>query len=222
VAGGPLLPGRFPLWRSPAAAAEHDLSTLVRRVFARHLTGHDRSDGQTWGWKLCETAYILPVLDYLFPDARYIHLIRDGRDVAFCDHVGANDAFWRKIYFNTDRIRRWRSLRLNLADYRLRSHVYNALHWANSVTVGRHYGMMLRHRYLEVKYEDLCRDFVPAVERLLEFLGLAHRMDPVMKLAGRVYATSVGKHLAQPRRKVRRVVNLIKPQLVSFGYLADD
>ena len=38
-------------------------------------------------------------------EARYIHLIRDGRDVAFSDHHAPDKAFWRKVYFNTDRIR---------------------------------------------------------------------------------------------------------------------
>ena len=145
-------PDYGPLWdvnRPP----DRTLPGLIRDVFASHTEG--LPPNAAWGWKLCETAYILPVLDFLFPDARYIHLIRDGRDVAFTDHRAPNRPFWKKIYFNTDGIMAWRGLKFHGRDYARRSHVYNAMHWANSVAVGRAYGAMLRDRYREVRYEDL-------------------------------------------------------------------
>jgi hypothetical protein len=62
------------------------LPALVREVMRRHLEGFDAGAARPWGWKLCETTYAVPVIDFLFPGAKFIHLIRDGRDVAFCDH----------------------------------------------------------------------------------------------------------------------------------------
>ena len=44
---------------------------------------------------------MLPVISRLFPDARYIHLIRNGRDVAFSPFVAPKERYWRKIYFGT-------------------------------------------------------------------------------------------------------------------------
>ena len=72
------------------AAGDPALPRLARDVVERHLQG--RPEGRAWGWKLCETGYILPVVDFLFPEARYIHLIRDGRDVAFSDHHAPDEA----------------------------------------------------------------------------------------------------------------------------------
>ena len=207
------------LW-DDRAADDRVLPRLARDAVERHLQGCPR--GRAWGWKLCETAFILPVVDFLFPSARYIHLIRDGRDVAFSDHHAPDKAFWRKIYFDTDRIRSWQSLPLTWKDYRRRSHIYNALHWANSVLVGRTYGMMLRDRYLEVRYEDLCLDFEIAASRVLGFIGAP---DPSAAMAGirpRVRTDRVHKYLGQPRRKVRKVVALIKPLLLALGYLKED
>ncbi|MEP6810209.1 MAG: sulfotransferase, partial [Chthoniobacterales bacterium] len=161
-------PDYSPLW-NPAAPADPTLPDLIRKVFAAHTEGF--IPGGRWGWKLCETTYIVPVLDFLFPNARYIHLIRDGRDVAFSDHRAPNNPFWKKIYFNTEHVFAWRGLRFHRRDYERRSHIYNALHWANSVAVGRAYGAMLRERYLEVRYEDLCERFESTAERVLAFIG---------------------------------------------------
>lgn len=204
------------LWRP--GFEDTRLSRLIAEVFTEHLKSLDARDGP-WGWKLCETAYVLPVLDDLFPGAKYVHIIRDGRDVAFCDHVSPHNAFWKKIYFNTDAITRWRGRSLSHGNYRRKSYLYNAVHWYNSVTIGRAYGSMLKNRYLEVRYEDLCNNFVPTVEHLFAHLNI--NVDPEF-LAGfsrEIYSHSVGKYRRQPRIRRRRVLRIIEPLLLSLGYV---
>ena len=212
-------PDYSPLW-TPDGAADRVLPDLIREVFESHNEG--LSPGASWGWKLCETAYILPVLDFLFPGARYIHLIRDGRDVAFTDHRPPNRPFWKKIYFNTDGIMAWRGLKFHSRDYAQRSHIYNAMHWANSVAVGRAYGAMLRERYLEVRYEDLCGSFEETATGILKFIGASNIPVTIEKMRRSVYTKSVHKHLNQPKEKVREVVEIAKPLLLSLGYLKPD
>jgi hypothetical protein len=210
-------PDFSPLWTAPWPVE------LVARLCAAtraHLgAGHDR--GAPWGWKLCETGFALPVIEALFPGARYIHLIRDGRDVAFCDHVAPELPFWRKIYFNTELIEDWDGRPMTHASYEQASHLYNARHWANSVEVGRSYGMMLRERYLEVRYELLCAAFEPTLREILRFIGLAPRPSAVAALLPRVHSRSVGKYRQAPARKRRRVELMIEPTLCAFGYAAD-
>lgn len=213
-------PDYSPLWM-PGRPADRELGQLIERVFGRHLEGV--GTGRPWGWKLCETAYILPVLDYCFPAARYVHLIRDGRDVAFCDHKGPDSPFWRKVYFNTDRIRTHAGLRLSAAAYRRRSHLYNAIHWTNAVATGRAYGAMLRERYREVRYEDLCADPAGAAASLFETLGVADRdAAAIDRVAATVFSTSVGKFRRFPAAWVRQVVAIEKPLLLELGYLGED
>ena len=172
-----------------------------------------------WGWKLCEVGYILPFLDFLFPDARFIYLVRDGRDVAFCDHVAPHKPFWRKIYFNTDRIECWRGRPLDNRAYDRRRHVYNALHWRNSVEVGRAYGAMLRQRCREVRYEALCTDFPGTMTELLAFAGVAANPAAIAAAAATVHRRSIGKHRDQSWLRRRQVQALIAPTLASFGYV---
>jgi LPS sulfotransferase NodH len=215
-------PDYRPLWshdgdqRDRASTAE-----LIREVFADHLQGSGNPGGR-WGWKLCETGYILPVIDFLFPQARYIHLIRDGRDVAFCDHTPADTPFWKKVYFNTDRMEVWRRYRLNCQDYHRRSHLFNALHWVNSVRIGRDYGAMLRDRYLEVRYEELCGDFRSQVRKILAHIGVADDSAAVSRLATSVHSRSIGKYRLEPRSKVREVLQIEQALLLELGYLGTD
>ncbi len=58
-------PDYSPLWRN-FSPPDFRLAELIKKTFDAHLEGH--SAGKPWGWKLCETAYIVPVLDFLFPD----------------------------------------------------------------------------------------------------------------------------------------------------------
>jgi hypothetical protein len=209
------------LW-NPAGAPDAEISRLIQNVFERHLQGFNPVAGARWGWKLCETAYILPILNYCFPSARFIHLIRDGRDVAFCNHHAPDDAFWRKIYFDTDRIRTYRGLRFTPQSYRRRSHIYNAIHWVNSVTTGRTYGMMLQERYLEVKYEDLCSNFELTARKVLEFIRAPDPNAALQSMASKVYKSSLGKHQHHSPRHLRQVMEIAKPLLLSLGYLEED
>ena len=208
------------LWNRPGDPA------LARRVcdaFGAHLAGLGVEARRPWGWKLCETGYVLPVIDALFPAARYVHLIRDGRDVAFCDHRGPVEPFWRKVYFDTDRVASWHGLDLTAADYRRRSHLYNALHWVNAVRVGRAFSAMLRERCLEVRYEDLCSDFPTTVRKVLHFAGVEDAAEAVIDtLAPTVRRESIGKHRAVSARRRRQVLAIERPLLLSLGYLQHD
>lgn len=199
---------------------DRDLQRLFLDVFQRHLQGV--SPGRPWGWKLCETTYILPILDYCFPEAQFIHIIRDGRDVAFCDHKGPDSAFWRKVYFNTDRIRSHAGLRLSAQAYRRRSHLYNAVHWSNSVFVGRAFGAMLRHRYQEVRYENLCQDFAGTARPLLQKIGAPSTEQAIESMTPMIHCSSIGKFRQFPQSWLRRVVEIEKPLLLDLGYLAQD
>lgn len=211
----------FSDWWRPSNDGDRTLHSLVRDAIARHF-GIAGPTGGPWGWKLCETVYAVPVIDAMFPRARYIHLVRDGRDVAFCDHAVPDTPFWKKVYFGTDRLMTWRGRRLGFKDYLRRSHLFNAAHWCASVGLGRSYGAMLGPRHLEVRYERLCHDFRGEMRRIAAFLGLTDREDAVADLEHLVSTRSIGKHRARPRRHLREVLEIEAPLLLSLGYVETD
>ncbi|MCP4458992.1 MAG: sulfotransferase [Cytophagales bacterium] len=43
-----------------------------------------------WGWKFPETYLIPELIHTTFPKARFIHILRDGRDLAFKSHLTDN------------------------------------------------------------------------------------------------------------------------------------
>jgi hypothetical protein len=194
------------------AEGDPTLTARVETAIESHLA--NRAPGQPWGWKLCETGHALPVISRLFPSARCIHLLRDGRDVAFSPFVAPKARFWRKIYFNDDQIDSWRGLRMTQRAYRAHGHVFNAARWVNSVTLGRTYGSMLGERYLEMRYEQLVADPEGELARLAEFLG----MTPASFDAGEVRAQSIGKWRRQRPREIAEAMAVLEPTLSAFGY----
>jgi hypothetical protein len=173
-----------------------------------------------WGWKLPETAHVLPVISQMFPDAYYVHLVRDGRDVAFSPFVAPKSPFWRKIYFNTDRITSWHGLAMTQRAYRARGHLFNAARWVNSVTLGRAHGAMLGERYLEMNYEAVVADPAAALTQLSQFLQLNPSWATIERQE--VRTQSVGKWRRAPRRALADVQPILEPTLEAFGYRWDD
>ena len=208
----------FADWRTHGDEAA---AALLARGLDQHFNGQPRATPR-WGWKLCETVYAVPILEQAFPEARYIHLVRDGRDVAFCDHAVPDTPLWKKVSFGTDRVMTWRGRRLSHKDYRRGSHVFNAAHWLASVSLGRSYGAMLGPRYLEIRYEDLCRDFLGQMTVVADFLGIEGRGGPLAELSSRVSTASIGKHRLRPAAAVREVLEIETPLLLSLGYFDAD
>src|SRR6185312_2582388 len=189
------------------------LSFRAEAAIRAHLA--DRPAGQRWGWKLPETTHVLPVMSRLFPTARCIHLVRDGRDVAFSPFLAPKAPFWRKIYFNDDRIGSWRGHAMSQRAYRAHGHVFNAARWVNSVTLGRAYGAMLGGGYLEVRYEALVANPAAELARVAEFLGVD---PPTGTTHGDVRLQSVGKWRRHPARHIAETRAVLEPTLGAFGY----
>lgn len=193
-----------------------ELAAQVRSAMARHLKGF-RPPGR-WGWKLCETTYIVPVLAQIFPEAKFVHLIRDGRDIAFCDHVAPKESFWRKVYFHTDRIQQWMGFPLTNRAYRANSHIFNARHWVMSVSLGRAYGAMLGDRYVEIRYEDMIGDFRQSAKTLCARLQIPYDEARVETLGKTVHSGRVSKWTRESKTKLREAISILEPTLSEFGY----
>ena len=120
-----------------------DMADAIRRMFALYAqrAGKDRYGDKTPAHVLC-----LPTLASLFPESRFVHIIRDGRDVA----SSYLDAAWGP-----------------------RSVEEAAIHWKRFVARGRRDGPALgSSRYMEVHYEDFLRDPDAIVRLLCDFVDL--------------------------------------------------
>ena len=190
------------------------LGELALSAVAAHLA--ERPAGARWGWKLCETGHALPVISRLFPDARFLHLIRDGRDVAFSTFVAPKHPYWRKIHFNTAEIRSWQGLPMSQRAYRAHAPLFNAARWANSVSLGRAHGAMLGERYCEVRYEALVTEPARVARDLAARLDLA--APDIAGARFEIDVTRVGKWRAEDPDDLDDVCDLIGPTLSAFDY----
>jgi hypothetical protein len=123
-----------------------DVIDAAFRAYAR-LHGKSR-----WGDKTPRYVEHIQLLAQLWPTARFVHLIRDGRNVALS---------YADVPFGPKTIARAAQL------------------WARRVSLGLAYGRALGpDRYLELRYEDLVADAPGRVKSLCEFLEL--EFDPGM------------------------------------------
>jgi hypothetical protein len=121
---------------------------------------HEITDNNMpWGWKNPRTMYILPLITELFPDLRFIHLVRDGRDMATSDNQNQPRKHYQAMFDATldedsgpsGSIRLWAAANLGTAN------------WGE-----RH----LASRYLRIRFEDLCANPEIGITTLVEFAGL--------------------------------------------------
>jgi Sulfotransferase family len=105
----------------------------------------------------------IATLHELWPDAKFVHLIRDGHDVA----LSVLD--WSKAKGSLRRFPTWDDDPV----------LTTALFWEWNVRLGREAGASLgSERYYELRYEALVADPEHESRKLCDFLGLAY--DPAM------------------------------------------
>ncbi|SNT41287.1 sulfotransferase [Tropicimonas sediminicola] len=66
-------------------AAKKLIDVRLHDTLSYFFKGHDPADARPWGWKLSETLFFMRELTERFPDSRFVHVIRDGRDVMLSD-----------------------------------------------------------------------------------------------------------------------------------------
>ncbi len=125
-------------WR---ALEPFDLREGVRS-FYRLYAG--RFEKPRWGDKSPGYGWNMPPIDKLLPEARFIHLIRDGRDVTLSLLAKHDDP---------------------------PPPAQQARHWIKRVRQTRHQGTRVRH-YMETHYEDLLDDPEKQLRRICEFIDL--------------------------------------------------
>ncbi len=146
-------PPNAPGWHDfgiPAARLEAELRRIEPfdiaegfRAFYRLYA--DRMKKPRWGDKTPIYVQHIETIHRLLPEARFIHIVRDGRDACLS---------WRQTWFRPgDDIQTL------------------ALHWRDWVLAGRRQGMRCP-AYMEVRYESLIADTPGTLESICRFVDL--------------------------------------------------
>jgi len=172
-----------------------DPRPLVRDVFDRAMTGYARSLGKTrWGEKTPPHLWFWAWIDELFPDARYLVISRDGRDVA-CS--------------------------LALKDWAASDLLVNAARWKSEARKVTRLLSQVGPRAHRIWYEDLVRDPEAVLRGVCAFMDLpydARMLARHSEAHGPVHDGSVGRHRrVLDKRTIRRMDALIGAELRAEG-----
>ncbi|WP_197046710.1 sulfotransferase family protein [Oceanobacillus salinisoli] len=161
-----------------------------------------------WGDKTPLNTLNLKWIDKVFSKAKYIHIIRDGRDVV-CSYKKAN------LY--------------NIEEASCR--------WNKSIELSRSFGKSKSpDRYMEVRYEDLVRNPENEIKSICEFLQIEYNVNMLNfqrnfnklgdtklphhgNLKNKINVTSIGKWKGQLNEEERvNIENMLHKNLKLLGY----
>lgn len=133
-------------WRLGLLPSQFDDCRSVADIAARLYGEVARREGAArWGDKTPDYVREIPTLAAIFPDARFLHIVRDGRDVA---------------------------LSIGRTSFGPGSVPTAARHWRDHVEAGRRDGPPLgAARYAEIRYEDLVGRPETTMREVCAFLG---------------------------------------------------
>ena len=168
-----------------------------------HLS-HRPEDATGWGWKEPRSIYLLPFLNETMPQLRFLHFVRDGRDMAFSENQ-------QQLKKHGDAALE-RGLRWKRRPYR------SVALWARVNGGAADYGEReLGDRYKRVRFEDLCSKPGATAREILDFFGLDGDAEAIAAAEVRPPKT-LARWKTKGERTVRNLERLGDPALSRFGY----
>jgi hypothetical protein len=153
----------FDMWttaylRDPGVSANGLFRSDLRRSVSSLLADVPQ-DATLWGWKHPRSLLLLPAVDGMLPHMKFVHVVRDGRDMA-CSQNQKQAKKYGKALLGRKGVTR---------SYEERSIAF----WSEANLRAASYAQDHMHgRYMPLRYEDLCLDPVPVLANLASFLGL--------------------------------------------------
>ena len=191
--------GRRGLSKMDRAEMEKDFEAAL----SKHLSG---STGSRWGWKAPRSIYWLPFLYRRFPGLKFVHIVRDGRDMALSN--------------NQNQVRKHGGAVLNLLERLINPlPVRSILVWDRINERTAEFGeTKLGGNYQLVHFEDLCQNPIETTTGLLRFLGA--ELD-ARSIAGLEVSppTTLGRWKSAPRALIAKLERAADRSLRKFGYL---
>jgi len=177
--------------------AEADASASVARTIDSALQKARRAlHGDVLVEKNPKHVIRIPFLNAVYPDARFLHIIRDGRDTVASLMFRNRGERWGHL-----EIPGWQEL---LQRHPADNHVRCAHQWRDAVTMAQDDGRALPpSRYHEVRYEELLQNAAGVMAGVLQFLELPPHPE-VNRFLPRIQDLTEGSYHA--KKQVRHYV----------------
>src|SRR5947209_9883072 len=190
------------LSKPDSAKMEADFQAAVER----HCSLDARTGGR-WGWKAPRSVYLLPFLRQQFADLKFIHVLRDGRDMVLSP--------------NQNQLRKHGAAVLPGRERWFRSTPERALRlWATvNLTAAKFGESNMRENYLLVRFEDLCTTPIETTAQIFNFLGAGLDPEPVAR-AEIAPPPTLQRWRSYPPALIAKLERVGRNSLRQFGYLA--
>jgi hypothetical protein len=190
-------------------AIEMEMLQELQTIFERHLENLDLSKkSQPWGWKEPRSIFLLPFFHKHFPNMKFLHILRDGRDMAYSA--------------NQNQLHKHGSTLVEPAEQQWSEPLQSMALWSRLHLLTAEYGEKnMAGQYLRIRYEDLC--FYPdaTIERIFDFFGLSGDIKKIAQEEVSPPAT-IGRWRSQDTQTVATLHQIGKAALQKFGYLASE
>lgn len=189
--------------RSGNAPNLAEMTRDFEQALGEHLLPlQDRS--KPWGWKSPPSMYLVPFFHQQFSGLRFLHLVRDGRDMAFSA--------------NQNQLRKYGHAILSEEENRWSLPVRSVALWSRANLQAAEYGeKTLKQHYCRIRFEDLCREPGATVGRILEFFEVDGDVAALAELPSA--PGSLGRWREQDPDLLEQVHEVGRAALRAFGYL---
>ena len=192
---------------APDCLREKDLIRFQNAVFRYYTT--IGSPQTPWGWKFPETYLIGAYVARTFPQARYIHMVRDGRDLAFKKHL--TDDPERAL---------GKTLLTHINAMHLPHHLQAAMSWAFQVDQFDAFRKTLpANQVLDLTFEDICREPMAAMQDVCEFLNIPMTERCESYITRKLDVAKIGQYKSEDPAKIAQIENTISDTLKRYHYL---
>ncbi|MDJ0899857.1 MAG: tetratricopeptide repeat protein [Xenococcus sp. MO_188.B8] len=174
--------------------------------FQEYLADFDSEQrSQLWGWKMPSSIFILPFLHPHFPQIKCLHLVRDGRDMAYSNNQNQLEALGLTV--------------LNSEELSLSKPLQSITLWSKLNLLAAEYGeKYLPAQYLRIRFEDLCLNPVPTIKQIFNFFGLSGDVRQIAQ-AEVTYPKSLGRWRNRDSATIAQLNRIGEVALQKFGYL---
>ncbi len=160
---------------------------------------------QPWGWKQPASIFILPFLHSQFSQIKCLHLIRDGRDMAFSKNQQQTQ--WLGSIVLSAEEQRWNQPLQSIA-------LWNRVNLMSAEYGDRH----MPGQYLRIRFEDLCSQPMETIKQIFDFFGLQGNIAQIAEEEVKP-PKSLGRWRSQDAKTIEDLEEIGQPALQNFGYL---
>lgn len=187
-------------------ALRKEIIQAIRATAALYLEDRPK-DISLWGWKNPRSMFLLPLIHSVFPKLYFIHVVRDGRDMAFSKNQNQPHKHYQALFGQAysanapekaaiQAIELWSKANLDAAEFGARA---------------------LGERYIRVRFEDICAEPEKESRRLFGLLGLA--TTPSAEALQAIEKPNTVGRFQEEAEMLEAVTKAGAASLKAFGYI---